>query len=88
MEFINPPVLTGNPGERSGATCCSPLPTLNSHLSYPSPVVIPTEVEGSAVRPAALSNLSLQAPRGNESPIKPHASTQFRNAWSQHAFAQ
>jgi hypothetical protein len=36
----------------------SPFPTLKSDLSHSSPLVIPTEVEGSAVRFAALSNPS------------------------------
>ena len=35
-----------------------PQITDNSHLSYPSPLVIPSEAEGSAVRPAAFSNPS------------------------------
>ena len=40
--------------------------TSNSHLSYPSPLVIPSEAEGSAVRPAALSHLPWEAIRTNQ----------------------
>jgi hypothetical protein len=39
--------------------------TNNSHLSHPSCLVIPSEAEGSAVRPAALSNTSWKASRRN-----------------------
>jgi hypothetical protein len=45
-------------------------------------------VEGSAVRPAALSNPSQQGFRSNEFPIKPPPPTRFRNAGGQHSFVQ
>ena len=58
----------------------SPPPTHNSNLSHLSPLVIPTVVEGSAVRPAAFSNPSRQGPRSNESQIKPLPPTRSRKA--------
>jgi hypothetical protein len=45
-------------------------------------------VEGSAVRPAALSNPSRRGSRSNESLIKPLPPTRFSNAGSQHSFVQ
>ena len=49
--------------ERSGEIC-SFFPSRNhSNLSHPSPLVIPTVVEGSALRPAALSNPSWEETR-------------------------
>jgi hypothetical protein len=45
-------------------TCGSlPIPPHSSHLNHPTPFVIPTEVEGPAVRPAAFSNVSQRTVR-------------------------
>ena len=55
----------------------SPLPTHNSNSSHLSPLVIPTEVEGSVVRHASLSNLPWQdsttAPDPSAPDIEGHA---------------
>jgi hypothetical protein len=73
-----PPLSPCHP-ERSGGICSAPCGSLksflgsdpdepsrnHSNLSHPSPLVIPNEVEGSAVRPAALSNPSWEATRMN-----------------------
>jgi hypothetical protein len=66
----------------------SALPTHKSNLSHLSPFVIPTEGEGSVVRPAALSNPSWQGPGRTDTQPKSLPSTRFRNAGSQHSFVQ
>jgi hypothetical protein len=64
---------------RGSVGTCGFFPSRNhANLSHPSPLVIPTVVEGSAVRPAALSNPSWEATRRNHPlPMKSYPQPAF-----------
>ena len=59
-QYLTPATELSSRPERSvvEGPAVSLLPTHHSNLSYPSPLVIPSTAEGSAVRPAAYANSS------------------------------